>query len=208
MYGLKHSPRQWYKRFDTFMLQVGYKRGEYDCCVYSRTFDDGHMIILMLYVDEILVACRDMSMINELKGMLNFEFDMKNLGAAKKILIVEIKRDRKNGRLYLSLGKYIEKVPEKFNMVNAKTLSPLLASHFNLSTKQSTSTEAELEEMKKIPYARAVGCLMYAMTCTRSDLAQALSVVSKYLSNPVRDHWQAVKWILKYLKSTRTKGIV
>ena len=68
------------------MLQIGYKRGEYGCCVYSRTFDDGHMIILMLYVDDMLIACWDISKINELKGMLNSEFDMKDLGAATKIL--------------------------------------------------------------------------------------------------------------------------
>ena len=107
LHGLKQSQRQWYKRFDTFMLQIGYKRGEYDCCVYSLTFDDGHMIILMLYVDDLLIACRDMSKINELKGMLNSEFDMKDLSAAKKILGMEIKRDRENRRLYLSQGKYV-----------------------------------------------------------------------------------------------------
>jgi len=75
------------------MPQISYKRGEYDCCVYSHTFNNGHMIILMLYVDHILFACRDMPKINELKGMLNSEFDMKDLGAAKKILRMEIKRD-------------------------------------------------------------------------------------------------------------------
>ena len=73
------------------MPQISYKRGEYDCCVYSHAFDDGHMIILMLYMDDMLIACWDMSKINELKGMLNFEFDMKDLGAVKKILGMEIK---------------------------------------------------------------------------------------------------------------------
>jgi len=148
-------------RFDTFLLQIGYKRGEYDCCVYSRTFDDGYIIILMLYIDT-LIACRDMSKINELKRMLNSEFDMKDIGAAKKILRMEIKRDQENERLYLSQGKYIEKVLEKFNMVNAKPVSTPLASHFNLSAKKNPTTEVELEKMKKISYASAVGCLIYA----------------------------------------------
>ena len=97
LYELKQSPRQWYERFDTFMLQIGYKRGEHDCCVYSRIFDDGHIIILMLYVDDMLIACQDASKIDELKRMLSSEFDMKNLGAAKKILGMEIKRERKKG---------------------------------------------------------------------------------------------------------------
>ena len=89
------------------MLQIGYKRGEYDSCAYSRTFDDAHMIILMLYMDDMLIACRDMSKINELKRMLNSEFDMKDLGAAK-VFGMEIKRDHENERLYLSQGKYIK----------------------------------------------------------------------------------------------------
>jgi len=208
LYGLKQSPRQWYKRFDSFMLQNGYKRGKYDCCVYLHTFDDGHIIILMLYVDDMLIACRDTSKINKLKEILSSEFDMKDLGAAKKILGMEIKRDRDNMRLYLSQSKYIGKVLEKFHMVNAKPVSTPLAAHFNLSAKQSPSTDDEVQEMKKIPYASAVGCLMYAMVCTRPDLAQAMSVVSKYMSNPGREHWQAVKWIIRYLKGTRNKSIM
>ena len=190
------------------MLVIGYKRGEYDCYVYSRTFDDGHMIILILYVDDMLIACRDMSKINELKGILNFEFDMKDLGTVKKILGIEIKRDQENWRLYRSQDKYIEKGLEKFNMVNVKPVSTPLASHFNLSAKKSPSTKAKLEEMKKIPYASAVECLIYVIVCTRPDLTQALSVVSKYMSNPDINHWQAVKWILRYLKGTRNKGIM
>lgn len=55
-----------YKRLDTFMLQNGYKRGEYDCYVYSQTFNNSYMIILMLYMDDKLIACQDMSKINEL----------------------------------------------------------------------------------------------------------------------------------------------
>ena len=53
--------------------------------------------------------------------------------------------------------------------------------------------------MSKVPYASAVGCLMYAMVCTRPDLAHVVSVVSKFLSNPGRMHWDVVKWIFRYL---------
>ena len=106
---------------------------------------------------------------------------------------MEIKRERKNGRLYLSQDKYISKVLKKFNMVDAKPVSTTLVSRFVLSAKQSLYTEAELEEMKNILCAVAFGCLMYAMVCTRSDLARAMSVVSKYMSNAGRVHWQVVK---------------
>ena len=85
-------------------------------------------------------------------------------------------------------------------MDQAKTVSCPLANHFKLSTMQSPSTDKEKEEMKKIPYASAVGSLMYAMVCTRPDIAHAVGVVSRFLSNPGKEHWAAVKWILRYLQ--------
>jgi hypothetical protein len=56
--------------------------------------------------------------------------------------------------------------------------------------------------MSKVPYASAMGCLMYAMVCTRPDLAHAVSMVSKYMANPGKPHWDAIKWIFRYLKGT------
>jgi len=150
------------------------QEGEYDCYVYSHTFDDSHMIILMPYVDDMLIACRDMLKIKELKRILSREFDMKDLDAAKW----RLKETGKMGGC-LSPDKYINKVLEKFNMVDAKPVFTPLASHFVLNAKQSLSTEVELEEMKKIPYASAMGCLMYVMVCTMPDLTQAMSVVLK-----------------------------
>ncbi|KAL1194905.1 Retrovirus-related Pol polyprotein from transposon TNT 1-94 [Cardamine amara subsp. amara] len=62
--------------------------------------------------------------------------------------------------------------------------------------------------MAQVPYASAVGCLMYAMVCTRPDLAQAVSQVNKYMSNPGRQHWEAVKWILRYLRGKTNYGLM
>ncbi|GKA29992.1 hypothetical protein Tco_0716237, partial [Tanacetum coccineum] len=62
--------------------------------------------------------------------------------------------------------------------------------------------------MSKVPYANAVGSLMFLMVCTRPDIAYAVSVVSRYLVNPGKNHWEAVKWILKYLRGTANVGLV
>ncbi|RVW24726.1 Retrovirus-related Pol polyprotein from transposon TNT 1-94 [Vitis vinifera] len=70
-----------------------------------------------------------------------------------------------NGKLWLSQESYIEKVLDKFNMGKAKPVSSPLGSHLKLSSKQSPSSEKEKEEMRKVPYASAVGSLMYAMVC-------------------------------------------
>uniref|UniRef100_A0A2N9GKI3 Integrase catalytic domain-containing protein n=1 Tax=Fagus sylvatica TaxID=28930 RepID=A0A2N9GKI3_FAGSY len=144
----------------------------------------------------------------KLKSLLHKEFEMKDLGAAKKILGMEIHRDRGVRKLWLSQKNYIRKVLEKFSMLDAKPVSTPLANHFRLSGSQCPKNEEEIENMSKVPYASAVGCLMYAMVCTRPDLAHAVSTVSRYMANPGREHWNAVKWIFRYLKGTAEHGIL
>ena len=68
LYGLKQSPKQWYKRFDSFIIGHGYSRSQYDNCVYHRKFLDGSFVYLLLYIDDMLIAAHDISLINELKA--------------------------------------------------------------------------------------------------------------------------------------------
>ncbi|RVW31007.1 Retrovirus-related Pol polyprotein from transposon TNT 1-94 [Vitis vinifera] len=114
--------------------------------------------------------------VNKLKSLLSKGFDMKDLGAAKKILGMEIHRDRASGRLWLSQYSYVKRVLERFNMNDAKLVNTPLENHFKLFTNQCPKTDDEVKDMSKVPYASAVGCLMYAMVCTRPDLAHAVSV--------------------------------
>ena len=160
LYGLKQSPRQWYKRFDSYMIQIGYTRCEYDCCIYVKMLDDGSYIFLLLYVDDMLIAAKSMCEVDRLKALLRKEFDMKDLGTAKKILGMEIRRDRDSRKLWISQKNYIRKVLEKFNMQDANPVSTPLANHFKLSGSQCPKNEKEIEDMSKVPYASAIGCLM------------------------------------------------
>jgi len=64
----------------------------------------------------------------------------------------------------------------------------------------SPKSEHEKKYIENLPYSSAVGSFMYLMVCTRPDIAQVVSVVSKYLAYPVRGHWEAIKWIFRYLK--------
>ena len=69
-------------------------------------------------------------------------------------------------------------------------------------------TEEEEEFMSRVPCSNAVGSLMYAIVCTRPDIAHAVSVVSRYMANLRKAHWQTVKWILRYLKGSTSIGLV
>ncbi|KAF5938278.1 hypothetical protein HYC85_025784 [Camellia sinensis] len=149
-----------------------------------------------------LIVGQDSSMINRLKLELSKSFAMKDLGPAKQILGMKIVRDHKERLIWLSQESYIEKVLERFNMNKAKPVGCPLAGHFKLSSNQCPTSEKDKEEMLKVPYGSAVGSLMYAMVCTRPDIAHSVGVVSRFLSNPGKEHWATVKWILRYLRRT------
>ncbi|KAH9648352.1 hypothetical protein KPL70_025549 [Citrus sinensis] len=208
LYGLKQSPRQWYLRFDEFMLSHGYLRCSFDCCVYYKLISTNLYIYLLLYVDDMLVAYKSREEIEALKNLLSSEFEMKDLGSANKILGMEIKRDRSKGIMFLSQEKYLRRVLETFGMTSCKPVMTPIATHFKLSSLQCPKTEKEKLEMAKIPYANAVGCMMYAMVLTRLDISYALSVVSKYMVSPGKEHWRVVKWVLRYLSGTLNQGLV
>ena len=93
-------------------------------------------------------------------------------------------------------------------MASAKGVWTPLAAHFKLSTAQCPIDVVDRGLMSTIPYDKVVGSLMYLMVCTRPDIALAMGKVSRYMSNPGKVHWEAVKWILRYLKSTKDYGLL
>ena len=123
---------------------------------------------------------------------------MKDLGRAKQILGMKISPDRPASTLNLFQELYIEKVLSRFRVNDAKPRTTLLANNFKLSKKQSPKTAEERDHMAVVPYASAIGSLMYAMVCTRLDIAHVVGVVSRYMANPGKEHWEAVKWLLRY----------
>jgi hypothetical protein len=203
LYGLKQAPRCWYKRFDSFIISLGYNRLSSDHCTYYKRFEENDVfIILLLYVDDMLVIGPNKDRVQELKAQLAREFDMKDLGPANKILGMQIHRDRSKRKIWLSQKNYLKKILRRFNMQDCKPISTPLPVNFKLSSSMSPSNEAERMEMSRVPYASAVGSLMFAMICTRPDIAQAVGAASRYMANPGREHWNTIKRILRYIKGT------
>lgn len=207
LYGLKQSPSQWNKRFDGFMKDQGFRQSPYDQCVYVSGEDVKSMIYLLIYVDDMLLVSKSMEVVQRLKDSLSKEFEMKDLGAATRILGMDILRNKKEETLKLSQGKYIEKVLSTFNMANCKHVTTPLGAQFKLRSLDEKEEIMEPPHMVDIPYASTVGNLMYAMVGSRPDIAHAVGVVSKFMGKPGRKHWEAVKWILRYIRGTTEFGL-
>lgn len=202
LYGLKQALRCWYKRFDSFIIGLGYNRLHAGPCAYYKRFRDNDFVIFLLYVDDMLVAGHNKDRISKLKAELAREFEMKDLGPANKILGMQIHRDRVSRKVWLSLKSYVKKILQRFNMQDCKPILTPFPTNVKLSSKMSPGSEEERMEISRILYASAVGSLMFAMICTRPDIALAVGVVSRYMAEPGREHWEAVKRIFRYLKRT------
>lgn len=132
LYALKQSPRQWNIKFDKCMQSLGFKRSAHDHCLYFKDTASVPMFLL-LYVDDMLLVSPCLKTIKHAQNCLSANFDMKDLCDAKKILGMNITRDRNKSVLVLNQISYVEKVLSKFSMSNAKSVNISLASHFVLS---------------------------------------------------------------------------
>ncbi|KAL0325009.1 UNVERIFIED_CONTAM: Retrovirus-related Pol polyprotein from transposon TNT 1-94 [Sesamum radiatum] len=131
------------------------------------------------------------------KEFLSSTFSMKDMGEADVILGIRIIRENK--AISISQSHYIEKVLKKFNCFDCTPVSTPM----DPSIKLMPNTR---EVVFQLEYSKVVGCLMYAMTSTRPDIAYAVGKLSRFTSNPSTHHWQAIRRVLKYLKKTMDYG--
>ncbi|GJU22793.1 retrovirus-related pol polyprotein from transposon TNT 1-94 [Tanacetum coccineum] len=121
--------------------------------------------------DDMLIAYKSKAEIGSTKTLLKREFDIKELGEAKKILCMKIIRDRSRKILRVSQSWYVSKILNNFRINNRKSVQMPLGGHFKLLLKDCPVRDCDVERMSKVPYANVVGSLMYLMVCTRPDIA-------------------------------------
>nr|GFC37858.1 retrotransposon protein, putative, Ty1-copia subclass [Tanacetum cinerariifolium] len=147
-------------------------------------------------------------MLQSVKTYLGRCFAMKDLGKAAYILGINIYKDRSRRLIGLCQSAYIEKILKRYCMENSKRGSIPMQEKLKLSKSQGASTPAELKRMQNVPYASAVGLIMYAVRCTRLDVAFAQNVTSRFQQNPGDIHWTTVKNIMKNLRNTKDMFLV
>nr|GEV79639.1 retrotransposon protein, putative, Ty1-copia subclass [Tanacetum cinerariifolium] len=151
---------------------------------------------------------KSIPMLQSVKTYLGKCFAMKDLGEAAYILGIKIYRDISKRLIGLCQSAYIEKILKRSILKNSKRRSIPMQEKLKLSKSQGASTPAEMKRMQNVPYASAVGSIMYAVRCTRPDVAFAQNITSRFQQNPGDIHWTTVKNILKYLRNTKDMFLV
>ncbi|KAJ9545177.1 hypothetical protein OSB04_024884 [Centaurea solstitialis] len=191
IYGLKQASRSWNLQFDERIKEFGFAKSEFEPCVYTK-FSGSIVTFLVLYVDDILLIGNDVPTLQSVKSWLSKCFQMKDLGEAAYILGIKIYRNRSKRLIGLSQSTYIDKIQKKFRMDESKKGFIPMQHGIVLSKTQCPVSSQDQDKMKSVPYASAIGSIMYAMLCTRPDVAYSV----------------AVKNILKYLRRTKDMFLV
>jgi transposase InsO family protein len=214
LYGLKQAARVWNQKIHAFLLKIGFARSHADPCLYV---DAKRNLYVTIWVDDLLIAGKDKKRIAMMKAQLSGEFEMKDLGELKHFLGMRIQRNA-NGNITIDQSAYIRQILERFKMEASKPVTTPLAPGSRLESanhagKDRTTLFEPKSRLASVNYADIkqyqgmVGSDMYAMLCTRPDLAYAIQQLSQFNSNPTNAHFQAGKRVFRYLQGSQTTGL-
>ncbi|KAJ3507815.1 hypothetical protein NMY22_g16815 [Coprinellus aureogranulatus] len=210
LYGLKQSGRTWNKTLDASLLDMGFIRLDAETCLYLYKEGD-QLCFVVVYVDDLLLAATSRKFMDSVKKKLSSRFKMKDLGPAKYILGMVIRRDRAKLTIALSQRRYIDSVLERTGMSNCKPASTPIPST-NKATIDDPNDNTVIHSLeidgKTVTYKSIIGSLMYAMLATRPDLAFVVGLLGRYSAAPKQVHWTLAKRCLRYLQATKDMELV
>lgn len=197
LYGLKQAPRAWFHALRDFLMQYGFNNAKSDTSL--STYKSGSTIAyFLIYVDDLLLTGNDPSFLRKFKTALAEKFSLKDLGQPSHFLGVEIVPTASG--LFLTQHHYVRDLLQHANMADSKPVSTPMATSFS-STAVSDSSTCDSTLFRSI-----VGSLHY-LAITRPDVAFPVNKLAQHMQAPTASHMQALKRILRYLKSTISHGL-
>ena len=221
LYGLKQAPRIWGETLCKALLDIGFVRSKIDPSLFWIE-RDGVRLWLLDFVDDMLLACQSMELIQWVKDQLMQRFKMTDMGPAQKYVGIHIHRDVEKGEMWLHQASYCLELLEKFKLVGKPFPDTPLPADFVLSylweslnpdedlqppEEMAARYEPPLSPSEQKLFQRMVGSLNYAAHTTRLDIAYAVSQLSRVTQNPRARHLKAAERCILYLAGTADLGI-
>ncbi|CAI7886444.1 unnamed protein product [Closterium sp. NIES-54] len=205
VYGLRQAPREWHDTLRTTLAALGFSPATADPSLFLRTDTSLPTFYVLVYVDDLVFATGDIEALTLVKSELQKRHTCTDLCELRNNLGLQITRDRARRTITLTRSHMVHQVLQRFSFKFASPQPTPLSTSHSLSAPPSNES-VELSG----PYPELVGCLMYQMTCTRSDLAYPLNLLARYVAPGRHEkvHWDATKRVLRYLCSTLGMGLV
>ena len=196
IYGLKQAARAWWLELEKSLKELGFNKIYADAGIFVSRDKKGTFVIMLAYVDDIIVTGPNTAYVISKKQMFMQKWECRDLGSCKEFLRMTIEYE--NGDIKISQSKYLQRVLERFDMQDSRYAQTPLPTGYKPSKYLGPCTP-ELRSK----YQQAIGSLLYLMIGTRPDICFAVSLMAKFSNNPSEDHFNRVKYIMRYLNGTK-----
>ncbi len=209
VYGLKQASYLWQQDVKKFMIKLGFTPCILDDNLFFKRSITKRIILVGTYVDDILSSFHPedqkefMKFVDEMQN----RFTLKVIGNPQSILGMKVEYEKGNKILSLSHRQYIEQLLSRHSMERAKS-QPTPQTEEQLGPEHCPTMESERREMSQYPYRQMVGELLYLANTSRPDLSHCVGVLSRFVENPGRKHWDAAKRVLRYLEGSKDIGLI
>ena len=208
LYGLKISPKKWNDRFSKTMVRLGFVSHVFDPCLFVKR-SQSEFILVLLYMDDILLASKNQNDLNRIRDSLRKEFTVKDLGDPKLFLGIKVERNMNENTIKLSQEKFIVSMLKRFGFEKTRPVSsPMQTNQVRNHERKNREEDEYTQELKSssVPvtqYRGAIGSLLYLANATRPDISYATNALSRHQVNPTMLEWEMVKRVFQYLSGTR-----
>ncbi|KAD3641836.1 hypothetical protein E3N88_31060 [Mikania micrantha] len=197
LYGLKQAPRAWFHKIEGYFIREGSSKSKYDHSLFIKKVK-GKMVIVSLYVDDLIYTGNDQSLCEAFKHSMQNEFDMTDLGIMKYFLGVEALQE--SDGIIMFQAQYAKSILKKSRMWEANGVKNPIVPGCKLVK------SAAGKDVNGTLYMSLIGSLMY-LTVSRPDLMYVVSLLSRFMADPKKEHLEAAKRVLRYIKQTLNYGL-
>lgn len=207
LYGMPQGGRTWNRTMHDHLTSVGFARVPSEYCLYHRTTSEG-TVITGVHVDDFIAIASSPAAGALFKADLRREWTISDLGEARFCIGIAIERDRAARTVRISQTALIDRVIAQFGMSDAHPAITPMETDCNLSrSKDSPVSDDDKAAARSWPYRALVGSLNYIAVGSRPDISFAVQQLSQFLDCYGRNHWEAAKRVVRYLKGTRTLSL-
>ena len=201
IYGTMQGAHDWYETLKETYNKLGYTTSRADPCVRYKCEDDQYTIT-DTYTDDVFGASMTDREIEKRKGEMGLVWEIKDVGESEYFLGMRVQQDLTAGTIRLTQRPYWEHVINRVELAHIPLHNTPLPVGFALDTNMCPQTDSEREQMGDKPYRAVLGSVMWGQLATRPDLSFAVSLLSRFQSNPGLEHWKGLMHVIGYIRNT------